>query len=816
MAYGDLGTNSMVYQNKGGGLQVLPLWSASSDGPYRPQWIDQLGNFQLFDWFDGEYIPLAGTHELHGDIIPTQSNFYNLGSPGYRYNYIYTNYFTASGANITNIYSTEITSSAISSSFIYADQITSSAINSTLYDDNRSYTGYAYFDQTTHQLVDGGDIYDLPGFPIYSESVANEFKAHKHYITESIYTGQDLTGNTNTSQMFLRGNDGNDTNPQWTYIVPSYIKSSSSLEPLNGPGLLVIDNTSGYTSGSWITSSVDANNTKIAGIKKGEDVVSFFTVDDALDDTIIDVPHGGTGRDYLEFHAVLIGSGSNDITWALPGAAGQVLISNGPSYDPSFSNLSTLTLTGNCGSIGIYNPTGSNQTLTITPEAICAAGAYHTHSANDIVSGQLAIQRIPTGTSYDTVALGNHTHANLNLTIGDTTVTYDGGYDVDFLITSQSIQDNIGIVPVSHGGTGRDNLDVGYLLVGTGTDIANVIQPGTINYPLVSNGSGAEPSYKILPYQGGGTGISTYALGDIIYYNGTNLVRLPHGDQNQALITNNNVPSWSNLVISSSYAISSSIADLAISSSYADNSLTASYALSVDAAETSSYALEASQSFYSTYANSAERLLTPFKISIHGAATAEAQYVDGQTDVQLNVYELDAHYLYGLAPFDVMPVGTSSTTVAVGDHVHKELSINVQSGTTSTTTTYDGGTIQTVDVNDGTFQLITDSATISQSNNLYHDHTVMYDARGKTIGTVTMPTTITNITVGDQITVKCISDVHNFQFDVTPGSSHTVINRRGETETIYGSYGIDLVFTCIAKTSSACTWVYEKKPVSFN
>ena len=57
-------------------------------------------------------------------------------------------------------------------------------------------------------------------------------------------------------------------------------------------------------------------------------------------------------------------------------------------------------------------------------------------------------------------------------------------------------------------------------------------------------------------------------------------------------------------------------------------------------------------------------MLTPFKISIHGAVTAEAQYVDGQTDVQLNAYEVDAHYLYGLAPIEVIPTGSYNTFTA--------------------------------------------------------------------------------------------------------------------------------------------------------
>ena len=1024
MAYGDLGTNSMVYQNRGGGLQVLPLWSESMGYndysaigyPVKPMWVDDSGSFRLFDWFNGAYIPLSGSDQIYGDLVPTSSGTINLGSSTYRYNTIYVNYVTSSGANITNIYSSQITSSdanitniyssQITSSGanitnVYASQITSSVIESTFYDTSSTGIGFAYFDVTTHKLIDGGDIYNLPSWVIESSSIAYKLDNHNHYITHSILVGNTPDGGTNSLDMFLQGNNGIDSNPFWTYLVPSYIKSSSDLTPLAGPSVLVSDSDTDYTYGKWVTGEVNNTASKVLGIKKGESTFSYLTFEEGLD---------------LTKYAALIGNGTDPIHCASPSTAGQALVSNGANDYPSFgvvntngggtgliataytkgsiiyagsdnattlsvlpigstsgsvlssyngvptwNNMSTLTLTGEgLRVLGTYNPTGSDKSIAILADDIGAASKYHSHSANDIVSGQLAIARIPTGTSYDTVALGNHTHANLNLTVGTTTVTYNGGTEVDFIVTAEDIQDTLGVVPVSHGGTGLTSIGIGVLVAGTNTETMSYIAPGTAGYALVSNGTNVNPSYQILPGAGGGTGFGSYTKGDILYAaaDGSNLSKLHTGSNGQALVLTNGVPSWQNTVISSSYAInafqalSSSfstnaknaqtasyaplyiplagtndltgpinpsvagsidlgsstkyynniyatnfigtasyatianraeqlrypryfsiiggitadgeafdgtedvalnvteidpnyitgeipldkiptgsynnwiantfIGDLdgtasrAITSSYAiitDTAISASYAELTDTAISSSYADNA---FYSIYANATERLLTPFKISIHGAATAEAQYVDGQTDVQLNVFELDANFLYGKVPFETLPVGTSSTTVAQGDHTHKDLSVNVMSGTTSTTTTYNGGTVQSVDVNEGTFQLITNSATIAQSSNLYHNHTVMYDARSKTTGTVTMPTTITNIKIGDKITIKCVSDNANFQYTVTLGTAHSAINRKGDTETIYGSYGVDLVFTCIAKTSSLCTWVYEKQPVSFN
>jgi len=56
--------------------------------------------------------------------------------------------------------------------------------------------------------------------------------------------------------------------------------------------------------------------------------------------------------------------------------------------------------------------------VTITDGVISVATNYaaetHTHAASDVTSGTLSIDRIPTGTTSTTVAIGNHTHAQLH------------------------------------------------------------------------------------------------------------------------------------------------------------------------------------------------------------------------------------------------------------------------------------------------------------------------------------------------------------------------------------------------------------------
>ena len=60
----------------------------------------------------------------------------------------------------------------------------------------------------------------------------------------------------------------------------------------------------------------------------------------------ISVGQGGTGRTSLGAHYVLIGNGTNGITAITPGAAGQILVSNGTGADPAFKAQTSITQVG--------------------------------------------------------------------------------------------------------------------------------------------------------------------------------------------------------------------------------------------------------------------------------------------------------------------------------------------------------------------------------------------------------------------------------------------------------------------------------------
>jgi hypothetical protein len=80
-----------------------------------------------------------------------------------------------------------------------------------------------------------------------------------------------------------------------------------------------------------------------------------------------------------------------------------------------------------------------------------------------------------------------------------------------------------------------------------------LIGPGTVGFPFVSNGSGADPAYQTLGVAGGGTGIVTYTIGDILFASAsTTLSKLAGVATGNALISGGvgAAPSWGKITSS--------------------------------------------------------------------------------------------------------------------------------------------------------------------------------------------------------------------------------------------------------------------------
>ena len=91
---------------------------------------------------------------------------------------------------------------------------------------------------------------------------------------------------------------------------------------------------------------------------------------------------------------------------------------------------------------GATNTTISNLQTTVNGKAPIS----HSHSANDITGGTLALARIPTGTTSSTVARGDHSHSNYVTTDTKNTTGSDNTSSKIFLIGSTAQTTNNGYI----------------------------------------------------------------------------------------------------------------------------------------------------------------------------------------------------------------------------------------------------------------------------------------------------------------------------------------------------------------------------------
>lgn len=114
-----------------------------------------------------------------------------------------------------------------------------------------------------------------------------------------------------------------------------------------------------------------------------------------------------------------------------------------------------------------------------------------------------------------------------------------------------------GTLPVGSGGTGLTTLTTGDILFASAANTLSALAGVATGNALISGGVGVAPSYgKIgltthisgtLPIANGGTNITTYATGDLLYASATNtLGKITVGGNGQVLTVSGGVPSWQN------------------------------------------------------------------------------------------------------------------------------------------------------------------------------------------------------------------------------------------------------------------------------
>lgn len=117
--------------------------------------------------------------------------------------------------------------------------------------------------------------------------------------------------------------------------------------------------------------------------------------------------------------------------------------------------------------------------------------------------------------------------------------TGGGGGGVTSVSGASPITSTGGATPV----IGISGTPVGGVAYADGSTLAYT-SAGTAGAPLVSGGAGA-PSFAVLGAIGGGTGLATYAAGDLLYATGpTTLARLPIGASGTVLLSTGTAPAW--------------------------------------------------------------------------------------------------------------------------------------------------------------------------------------------------------------------------------------------------------------------------------
>lgn len=115
---------------------------------------------------------------------------------------------------------------------------------------------------------------------------------------------------------------------------------------LSMPNIFTVSNSPITTTGTLTVTFANENqNSVFAGPSSGGAGLPTFRPLVSADLPTVLPAQGGTGLTSLTAHAVLLGEGTSNVAFAAPGAANTVLVSNGPTSDPSFQTFASQMLT---------------------------------------------------------------------------------------------------------------------------------------------------------------------------------------------------------------------------------------------------------------------------------------------------------------------------------------------------------------------------------------------------------------------------------------------------------------------------------------
>jgi hypothetical protein len=225
-----------------------------------------------------------------------------------------------------------------------------------------------------------------------------------------------------------------------------------------------------------------------------------------------------------------------------------------------FNNLNTILGSGTGITTPVFGGTGTNVIPTSGQILIGNSAGNYTVAYLTAGAGLFRINgngALTVGISNTGVTAGSYGSASSVTTL---TVNAQGQLTVagSVAIAIAASQITSGTLPVVRGGTGLASYTIGDIIFASGTTALSTLPDVATGNALLSGGVGVAPAYGkvgltthvsgVLPIANGGTNISTYAVGDILYCSATNVLsKLAKPSSSSYLaMTSAGVPSWKN------------------------------------------------------------------------------------------------------------------------------------------------------------------------------------------------------------------------------------------------------------------------------
>ena len=300
------------------------------------------------------------------------------------------------------------------------------------------------------------------------------------------------------------------------------------------------------------------------------------------------VANGGTGLSTLTLGNLYLGNGASSPTALAGTLAGDYVKWSGSDWtSAALSSDAVTSLTGTSGQITVSASVGSvslslpnvgtartgygsaSKTVTITTDAQGRVSAL-TENTISITSSQVsdlssnAVTSLAAGTGVGvsastgavTVSIGQSVATSASPTFAGLTLS---NFNVAGVVKNSAAgvlsggnsvsltADVSGILPVTNGGTGASTLPTnGAILVGLGTSIGQLVGTTSGDIAVWNGGALGWVSTNKLAVANGGTNLTSYAVGDILYASATTtLAKRGIGSTGNVLTVVAGVPQWS-------------------------------------------------------------------------------------------------------------------------------------------------------------------------------------------------------------------------------------------------------------------------------